>query len=328
MSTTTGALQERDIFGAPFSVGDYVMVRCLVSSIVTSPVGGNGGAADLVNLTVDTPGNTGEKQNVTLTVSPVQCRKAGTGAGTTSGGAPTFSYVSPDSGPTAGGTAITIFGSGFTAGTTVYIGGQACTSVVVVSSGEITAVTPAGTQGLTDIKIMTSGGSVDTLNAFLYANGGSVTMTITAAQLKALNTTPISVVTGIPGAVPVVESGFIIYNPGTSDYTVGPDDAFELCVGPVPPGVPLINYTGISATDFIDGGSGFDPDLAIAFWNPSYQSQTAALSTVPNIPDSGLVGSGIYLFQYNTAEAWPSGTNWTDGNGTMTLFVEYIFVKG
>jgi len=52
-------------------------VRCLVTSITPSAAGGTGGAADSVALTVETPGNVGEKTGVTLTVSPVQCWKAG-----------------------------------------------------------------------------------------------------------------------------------------------------------------------------------------------------------------------------------------------------------
>lgn len=71
------AVLERDIFGAPFSVGTYVNVRCLVTGITTHGAGGTGGAGDDVLLTVETPGNVGEKAGVTLTVSPVQCRKAG-----------------------------------------------------------------------------------------------------------------------------------------------------------------------------------------------------------------------------------------------------------
>jgi hypothetical protein len=77
MGTTTGTLQERDIFGATFNVGEYVMVRCLVQSITPVAAGGNGGAADLVTCLVETPGNVGEKQGVTFVVSPVQCRRAG-----------------------------------------------------------------------------------------------------------------------------------------------------------------------------------------------------------------------------------------------------------
>lgn len=77
MGTNTGVLEERDIFGAPFQAGVYVNVRCLVVSITPVSAGGTGGPADLVTLTVETPGNVGEIKGVTFVVSPAQCRKAG-----------------------------------------------------------------------------------------------------------------------------------------------------------------------------------------------------------------------------------------------------------
>jgi hypothetical protein len=54
-----------------FNVGDIVSVRCLVNSI-----SGGQGAGSRVNLTVETPGNLGDVAGVTLSVSPVQCRRA------------------------------------------------------------------------------------------------------------------------------------------------------------------------------------------------------------------------------------------------------------
>jgi hypothetical protein len=68
--------QERDLFGAPFGIGTYVNVRCKVIAFTPAP-NGFGGAGDRVSCTVETPGNTGEAQGVTFSVSPVQCRKAG-----------------------------------------------------------------------------------------------------------------------------------------------------------------------------------------------------------------------------------------------------------
>jgi hypothetical protein len=67
---------EKDIFGHNFQVGTVVSVRCVVTSI-TPASQGFGGAGDSVLLTVQTPGNTGEKSGVTFTVSPVQCRYDG-----------------------------------------------------------------------------------------------------------------------------------------------------------------------------------------------------------------------------------------------------------
>ena len=77
MATTNGVLEERDKSGAPFNVGTYVHVRCLVTSITPQAAGGLGGAADLVTCVVECPGNIGEIQNVSFVVSPVQCKKAG-----------------------------------------------------------------------------------------------------------------------------------------------------------------------------------------------------------------------------------------------------------
>jgi len=55
--------------------------------------------------------------------------------------APTYTSVSPTSGPQAGGTAITIAGNGFVAGATVDIDGVPCTSLTVVSATSITCTT-------------------------------------------------------------------------------------------------------------------------------------------------------------------------------------------
>lgn len=59
------------------------------------------------------------------------------------GGALTVTNVTPDSGATSGGTAVTITGTGFLAGATVTFNGVAATSVDVVSDTTITCVTPA-----------------------------------------------------------------------------------------------------------------------------------------------------------------------------------------
>ena len=67
---------EKDIFGHDFKVGTVVSVRCVATSI-TPASQGNGGSGDSVLLTVETPGNVGEKAGVTFTVSPVQCRYDG-----------------------------------------------------------------------------------------------------------------------------------------------------------------------------------------------------------------------------------------------------------
>ena len=67
--------------------------------------------------------------------------------------APTVTSVTPTTGPLAGGTAITITGTGFTTGATVTLGGTAATAVTVTSATTITATTPARTAGAVTLTV-------------------------------------------------------------------------------------------------------------------------------------------------------------------------------
>jgi formylglycine-generating enzyme required for sulfatase activity len=82
--------------------------------------------------------------------------------------APTVSSLSPTSGSTLGGTAITITGTNLTGASSVTIGGVAATSVVVVSPTRITAVTPAGAAGAKTVAVTTAGGTASLTNGFTY----------------------------------------------------------------------------------------------------------------------------------------------------------------
>jgi large repetitive protein len=72
--------------------------------------------------------------------------------------APSVTGINPDSGPTAGGTAVTINGTGFTGATAVDFGTTAATGVVVVNDTTITATSPAGT-GVADVTVVTPSGT-------------------------------------------------------------------------------------------------------------------------------------------------------------------------
>jgi hypothetical protein len=84
---------------------------------------------------------------------------------------PTITAVSPDTGPTTGGTAITITGTNLTGATSVVVAGDAATDVTVVSSTKITATTPAySSAGLHYVRVTTpSGESADSTGSeFTY----------------------------------------------------------------------------------------------------------------------------------------------------------------
>lgn len=85
---------------------------------------------------------------------------------------PAVTAVSPSSGPTDGGTPVTVTGSGFIAGATVSIGGIAATSVIVASTTSITAVTGAHAAGTVDVDVTNPGGTPGTLPAgYTYVAG-------------------------------------------------------------------------------------------------------------------------------------------------------------
>jgi hypothetical protein len=73
--------------------------------------------------------------------------------------APTVTVVSPNSGPTAGGTGVTITGTNLTGATAVSFGAVAATNVTVVSGTSITATSPAGSAGAVDVTVTTAGGT-------------------------------------------------------------------------------------------------------------------------------------------------------------------------
>ena len=70
--------------------------------------------------------------------------------------APSVTAVTPSSGPTAGGTTVTITGAGFSGATKVAFGGVLATNFTVVSATEITAVTPARAAGTRPVLVTTA----------------------------------------------------------------------------------------------------------------------------------------------------------------------------
>lgn len=67
--------------------------------------------------------------------------------------APTIAAVEPSSGPTAGGTSVTITGAGFAPGATVAFGDDPATAVTVEDDTRITATTPGGAAGTVDVVV-------------------------------------------------------------------------------------------------------------------------------------------------------------------------------
>jgi hypothetical protein len=102
----------------------------------------------LVGFTAATGGfnDVHQVQNVNITTGPLPP-------------APTVTNVSPSSGPTTGGTQVSIMGTSFTGASSVKFGGTAATAYAVNSDTSITATTPAGQAGAVDVTVTTPGGT-------------------------------------------------------------------------------------------------------------------------------------------------------------------------
>jgi hypothetical protein len=81
---------------------------------------------------------------------------------------PTVLGISPASGPTSGGTPVTISGANFATGATVTIGGVAATNVSVAGSTSLQATTGARAAGAADVTVTVDGRSSTLASAFTY----------------------------------------------------------------------------------------------------------------------------------------------------------------
>lgn len=157
--------------------------------------------------------------------SRVGAQVTGPGAGAT----PLISSITPNTGPTTGGTLVTIRGSGFAPGATVTIGGAPATGIVVVDPMTITATTPPGAAGPATVAITNPNGRMSALpNGFTFtANAGMAPTVGTVA----------------PNSGPTT-GGTMVTITGTN-FTPGA----TVTIGGVPAtGVMVVNGTTITAT--------------------------------------------------------------------------------
>lgn len=143
--------------GTPGIVGDQLVVKLnfkLLTSTDTTTISFDNASSMLVRSSDSTNVMTGSTEATYTIKYP----------------APTIAAVSPSSGPSTGGTTLTITGTNFLSGATVKVGTTAATSVSYVSSTTLLAVTPShSTGGLKDIVVTNPDGqTVTKTGAFTY----------------------------------------------------------------------------------------------------------------------------------------------------------------
>jgi hypothetical protein len=165
---------------------------------------------------------------------------------------PVLYSISPNSGPTTGGTSVTIQGGNFTSPATVTLGGTPATSVDVPDSTTITAVTGPHATGMVDLVVAIGGPSTTLPNAFFYAPGGIPTDFYTVSPCRLVDTrtthppalnaqsTRIFTVTGtcgIPSTAKAVSVNLTAVGPTSRGFfTLFPGNGLD-------PGTSSINFT-------------------------------------------------------------------------------------
>ena len=264
------------------------------------------------SITATTPAGIAGAQSVAVTTPG--------GSGTVSDGftyevTPTVTGISPNSGPVAGGTAVTITGTGFASGAAVTIGGNAASVVTVVSSTSITATTPAGTAGTQSVVVTTPGGPGTLTNGFTYVaaptvasispnsgpltGGTSVTITGTAfvsgATVKVGGTSATSVTfvsaTSIKAVTPTGTAGaqsVVVTNPDSQSSNTNITFTYAtVTVASISPSSgPLAGGTAVTIT-----GTGFASGASVTIGSAAATSVTFVNATsITAITPAGTAG--------------------------------------
>ena len=173
---------------------------------------------------------------------------------TTPTSAPSVSGLGLSTGPTSGGTAVTVFGSNFSANATVQFGTTPAATVSAVSQAQLTAVSPAGSVGTVDVTVTTSAGTSahTTADQFAYVPGSGYTAlpptrlldTRTTGQTLAANSALNLMVMG--GAVPPNATA-VALNVTVTDTSA----ASYLSVYPAGASRPLVSNLNWAATETV-----------------------------------------------------------------------------
>lgn len=119
---------------------------------------------DGTQITATTPAGGSASANVVVTNSDAQ---SATLAGGFSYSPPTISSINPTSGPTAGGTTVTLSGTGFIAPVTVTVGGASATNVTVLDDTSVSFDTPAGSAGSALVVLTSVGQTASTTYTYI-----------------------------------------------------------------------------------------------------------------------------------------------------------------
>jgi hypothetical protein len=158
----------------------------------TAPAHAPGG----VRISVTTPGGTGQSGTLYTYIAPK----------------PTVTGLSPNSGPTAGGTVVTITGTGFTGASAVSFGSIPAANFTVNSDTSITATAPPGLARTIEVTVTTLGST--SVSVPITAGDYTYQAPACTTTITGTNATPLTVTSGLTCLVNATQNGQITVAPG------------------------------------------------------------------------------------------------------------------
>ncbi|WP_432992225.1 IPT/TIG domain-containing protein [Dactylosporangium sp. CA-233914] len=153
---------------------------------------------------------------------------------------PSVTSLSPTSGLTAGGTSVTITGTGFTGTTAVDFGTDPAASFTVDSDTSITAITPAEAAGAVDVQVTTPGGTATAVGAYTYMPAATATSIFPTSGPDLGGTLVAITGTGFTGTTAVTFDGM-----NATSFTVNSDTTISAVT---PPGTGPVSVTVTTPT--------------------------------------------------------------------------------
>ena len=155
-----------------------------------------------------------------------------------------------------------------------------------------------------------------------------VTIVIPTSRVLTLNSNPVQLVPGSSGNLLTLNSLYIRYVKGSAIFNPAANDVIVAFTGDGTAAGSLLTYPGavFLATGFVDQTQdmsgyldGWLGQIAIANTSDSPAARPASI----------IVGAGLYLTQFShnpDFRNFPSGTDWTQGNGSLIVRVEYSYL--
>ena len=253
-------------------------------------------------------------------------------------GVPTIGSISPNSGSTAGGESVTIFGTHLQSASSVTFGGTAATIGYNPSTGDLRPTPPPHAAGAVNVTVTTPGGSVTANNGYTYVNSvaqpvivsfAASPSTITAGQSSTLswtttNATAVSI-TGVNGTQPA--SGSVPVSPSaTTTYTLtatGPGGTATAMTTIVvnPAATPIISFAASPST--ITAGQS-----STLIWTTANATTVSISGVTGTQPANGSVPvSPIATTTYTLTATGPGGTASASTTITVNSLAQPVIVS-